>query len=952
MDTNPSKNKQLENKMEQIKFSSKDYYYSHTLDKYIAYQPLKIGNRIVKAAQKLAIPLDWDDEGRIRNITYINARRLLDELGGTLLSPKEYWQVYHEALNSNNQQILEEICSSQSTEWLDVIFEKDRAGNTFMIEHPAITMSGQSFQYWGEKKAVAIPYARPGWFDPEQNIDPATGLPKQVDIDRAKGTPAWSSTTWKYWSVFKINEPLAGIRGYVTSSGTPSLDIDIPVEAKQPVLMLRECRQNLLDPAINPELISKANALIESYLKTIVEQPAIQNPIQHETFYHQREKIIQFLDKNGPAFIACQDQEAQKIKEKFIDMLGIIRLLAIKKQDENTLRKINLLAQTLFPIQTKKIDYQNWRHYIGQNLADLQSAIANQNKIVFVMGHKNPDTDTAISCLTEAYRNHLLDPQTTYLPVIQGSRIPDEIQRLLGKELTEKIILSDQPDYQTAAKSGQARWILVDQNVSDVQRFAISIVDHHLLSPKAKKQDIAKTWEMVGSTTALIAQKFHGMGLDLDQTLAKIFYGATLMDTENRSPKKMTYKDKLIMNQLQQTAQIRDDQPFYQDLMSHLLNTDDAELLFNRDYKQDWGIFGFAVAKVKGAFGPDGAILKPNLLNRLVELAKKNNQNKNFPLTIVKVADYLENNQTVNRERVYLIFNQYVLPEFKETMFQFITAIIQHTFNHQAQIERTSDSIDFWGVGDQLSRKVTAPFIEPIVEAFNEYYYSPSTKLYVKRDFLKANDQVQKAARDLNLNLSIDREERLNNITYHEAKLLLNELGYTAMSLAEYWKILSEAKEMRDEQMSAHLQSPGFVEFLDTIIENHQTLIDHPQLMPDAQGYQYLGDKKTVEIITAEPGLIYPEDINPVTGLPNHVQDPHRYGDKRIWRYWSPDAPYCIPTRGYIFLLMQPSFDCKIHPDDALPNLGIRPCRYHINPPQVEIIADENGVRAQITRSN
>jgi len=34
---------------------------------------------------------------------------------------------------------------------------------------------------------------------------------------------------------------------------------------------------------------------------------------------------------------------------------------------------------------------------------------------------------------------------------------------------------------------------------------------------------------MAGSTTALVVQKFHGMGVDVDKDLARILYGATLM---------------------------------------------------------------------------------------------------------------------------------------------------------------------------------------------------------------------------------------------------------------------------------------------------------------------------------------------------------------------------------------------------------------------------------------
>jgi len=941
----------VESKETKRMFESGEFFYSESLDAYVAIQPLKVDDRVVKTASELGVELNWDDEGRIKDITYLDSKKLSEKLDAVMLSPSDYWKVYNEALEKGNTKMTEQLHSDQTTEWLDVVFEKDDEGNVFMIEHPKIVQTDEGIKYEGERKKIEVPDGRPGWFNPQNNINPESGLPVHVDLKREKGTPAWSSANWKYWSVFKINEPVAAIRGYVTSSGTPSLDCDIPVEAKQPVLMLRECRKELLEPAINPELMKTAKEFVEKYLLTTVDRPAIQNPQEHEVFYSDREILFNFLQKSGNEFVSSKDKEAQKMKEKFIDMMGVIRVMAKTKGDQGVKEKIDELAQNLFGIRQEEVNFSSFTFFVNNSQEKLKEALSEKKKIVFVMGHKNPDTDTAVSCLAEAYRNNLLDKTTFYIPVIQGSRIPDEIKKLLGDEISNSILLTDNPDYIAALNSGQARWILVDQNVSEVQRFAISIVDHHILSNKAKKQDVSKTWEMVGSTTALVVQKFHGMGVDMDKDLARILYGATLMDTEDRSDKKMTYKDNLVMDDLKSISEIEDDKKFYQDLMSHLLNTYDAELLFNRDYKQDWGIFGFAVAKVKGAFDEKGEEVKKDLLDRLVDLAKKNNQDKNFPLTIVKVADYLDDNETINQERVYLIFNQYVLPEFKDTMFKFITKIIHNEFkNKNVQTRQTENSVDFWGVGDQLSRKVTAPFLEAIVEAFNEYYYSPSANLYAKREFLKINEQIQQAAQELGVELSTDREGRINNITFNEAKQLLSHLGLDTMSLSEYWKILKEAEETHDEQMLKHLRSAGFVEFLDTVILDGKDIIDHPAVIKSESGYEYEGERREVIIPEGVPGLIYPEDINLETGFPKAVQDPRKYGDKRLWRYWSPDAPTCIPTRGHIFLLNQPSFDTKIHPDDALPNLGIRPCCRMVKPPIVEIMEDEKGVTAKIIK--
>ena len=119
----------------------------------------------------------------------------------------------------------------------------------------------------------------------------------------------------------------------------------------------------------------------------------------------------------------------------------------------------------------------------------------------------------------------------------------------------------------------------------------------------------------------------------------------------------MTYRDRLIMDQLMELSGIADEHTFFQDLMSHLLNTDDAARLFERDYKADWGIFGFAVAKVKGAFDKKGHELKPMLLQTLNDLAAKNNCDKNYAMTVVKIVDYEDDNEIVNRERVSLVFN-------------------------------------------------------------------------------------------------------------------------------------------------------------------------------------------------------------------------------------------------------------------------------------------------------
>ncbi|MBI3282991.1 hypothetical protein HYZ70_02845, partial [Candidatus Curtissbacteria bacterium] len=538
--------------------------------------------------------------------------------------------------------------------------------------------------------------------------------------------------------------------------------------------------------------------------------------------------------------------------------------------------------------------------------------------------------------LFEAYRNSLINPNICYVPLVQADRMPDEIARLLGPALAGAIMLWNHPLYQKAENLGQTRWILTDHNKSTKQRFAVSIVDHHIMSKVAQGQNISKTWDMAGSCASQIAQKLIGMGVNFDAGLARLLHGATLMDTENRGPKKMTYRDRLIMDYLQGLSKISDEKAFYQDLMSYLLNTNDPERLLARDYKEDWGIFGFAVAKVKGMFGPNGEELKPEVLSGLVKEAQANNHAKNFCMTIVKVVDYEDDNEKVNCERIYMIFNQYAPLEFRKVMFEALTHIIRHQFGLEIKLRTTENAIEFKGTGDQLSRKVTAPQFEVVVAAFNRFYHSAILGKEVAREFLTLTPEVKQAANELNIELYADKHGRINNITYIEMKKLAKRLGYTMLSLGEYWKLLAETKKTNDAQMQEHLMSEGFVEFTDTIVQDYSEIIDHPEVIESPDGVIYQGNARKVTVIPAHPGLIRPEDIDPETGLPVRASfDQSGYADPETWRYWSPDALIVNPTRSFIFLSDKAALDMKNHPDDALPNMGARLVTDKVHYPKV-----------------
>ncbi|MCU0652444.1 MAG: tetratricopeptide repeat protein, partial [Candidatus Omnitrophica bacterium] len=933
---------------------NEDYFYSKSTGYYVGRTPLKVDARVIQAADRAGIKLNWDDEGSIVFISREEGMRLLGELNAVGLTCAEYWKVYKDAGDSRDREMLRSLESEQFTEWLDVHFYQAN-GKYYMIEHPRLPIekNESNLIYKGKSIEVKIPKGRPGWFNPEDAKFSVVGIPQNIrQVFEGKNTP------WKYWDIYTdfLKTGLGAIRGYVTSSGTPSLDLGIPPNAKQPVLMLRECRRDLPTPNLANNIIQEAGGFIAKY------EGLISKKISFEEFWMVHPELLGFL--RGKSFQAAsslfkssQEKELYKLRERIIDMLGMLRLLAETKNEQEILKEIKDISQRIFQIKEAKIDLNRFVLFVKNSRDRLNLALSAKSPVVFVMGHKNPDTDTVISALAESFRNYLINGQLiAYFPVVQADTVPKEIRRLLGDELSDSILLTNEDIYKKSLSSGQARWILVDQNAAgEVQKFILSIIDHHAVCKVASRQNISKTLELVGSTTALVAQKIYGLGVEMDKEFCRILYGATLMDTENRLSSKMTSKDKLIMDILQIASGRGNDKEFYRGLMDQLLSAENAKFLFKRDYKEDWG-FGFSVAKLKGIFDNEGRVLKASLIKELFELAKQNNKSKNLPLTIIKIVDYKPDNETVNRERIYLIFGNAAAKEFIEAIFNLISEILNYTYrNYQGyrqKISREESFIEFWGVGVQISRKKTAPLIEPVVAAFNEYFYSPSTGLYVKREFLTFDQHLQTQADSYGLKLCHDNEGRINHITYYDARFLLKIMNFTAMSLREYWLVRKDAEEMNDAQMIGHLQHKGFVEFLDTLIEKNNFTLEHPEVIRLAGGkYSYEGQRKKIEVLDGHPGLIHPREINLGTGLPLKVCDPDKYSDVELWRYWSPDAGLVIPTRGHIFLLGQPALDMKIHPYDALPHLGIRPCCGQVSYPEVKIQQDNEGICVEIKKT-
>lgn len=844
------------------------WYYSEKLKTYVSLHPLQNDSRILNIAGKLGIKLQWDEFGNINNISFREAKALTKAAGYAMLSPSEYWTLYSEAAEKNDAELLGSLCSDCFTEILDRVYIDEKN----YIDHPGINDDGG---FCGKIIHEDIITGRPGWITPD-DIDIKTGHPFRI---RKKETV---SDVLKYWSPSmdaSVERLCFPIRGYVTSCAAISLDLGIPVEIRQPKMMVRVCSSNPPAAYFSDEEYAEINKSLNSddYLT-----------------------LKAFSDSRLFEKIKMSDSpEALTIKEQVYMALGM-NVLKSGKICENT------------------VQFGDFSDYISRSRQTLERAIKEKQTVIFVTGHRNPDSDTVISSAFEAYRFTLnsTDCSTVYLPIVQSTYIPDEIREILGDEISDSLITESEINIRGLLEDGRAGFIFTDQNYQqDIQKYVVCVTDHHKLSDSLKNTELKYPCciELAGSCTSLIIRKYLGQNLDFDEKLSRILYSAMLMDTECRVKHKMTDSDYLVMNRFAKRLSAVSDTELYSQLMYKLVSEKSVSRLYKRDYKR-FRRFGFATLKVTDVFENDNF---GSFLSEAYELADRDNKENNFYFTLVKITQYCRDGVNVEKERFYYAWNSNADRGFKEKIRGRITDSVRAAFP-AAVITDGENYTEVSGIGMQVSRKQIAPELESLVIRLTEFVYFKSIGKWVSRDFMKSNNSI----REKYPRSQTDKNGNICNISFADAKEIVSETGMSLLSLPEFWKVYHEAEKMNDVDMLESMKSGEFIEFIDTVSVGGK-LINHPVI----DGSSFTGTENCHDIIPAVPGLINTDDIDEQSGLPRAVHNPSEE-DKTLWRYWSPpESGTYIFSRSHIFLIGQPCLDAKMLPDESFMNLGIRPVK-------------------------
>ncbi|KAK6502687.1 hypothetical protein TWF506_003265 [Arthrobotrys conoides] len=671
---------------------------------------------------------------------------------------------------------------------------------------------------------------------------------------------------WKFWTPGDPDLVSGALRGFVSSSATCSLDLGIPVFAQHPMMMIRECYRKKL-------LVTKSPIL------------SIWSRYNSLTLSRDDAKIRDFLlsldlDSLKPEETVDEFQAAKEL-EMLVDMRGK-RLLLTNDSDCNM-------------------------RIIG--LSDMIKAfeVVPGSSSTFVMGHPNPDADSVVSSVFEAARRALVAKDKSKSHFAWAESIPAEVQHILGDALSEKISL----DPQKPGPSDDI--ILVDcQNIEDHRKHQVKgVIDHHILTEQFPYY-VAVSHEVSWSSTVQVYNKFLGSNLDLDGTTARILLEATRLEAEPELLKRMSALDRIAIARLEKIADTPSAYPSLMQVLTH--STNSAKETFYKDYKQT--NFGFTVIKSSSS--------DPMTISYR-RFAEVNNEKEHLPLTIVKEIVYDPRFSTAERETFQLVFND----SFHDKGFRAaVRNVIKHAcraFHKVALLEPDNDTIVIMQPLTQMPRLLLMPLLEEIVKEHLRFTFSHKLNRYIACGFF--------SGKTVKYGEAGETENVHCQLSYIKVKDLLQSSNNTSfMSLPMYWKAYHEFKALRDRHSLASLRSKTYVEVLDTYIAhlpNYEEDFGGGDKFTRKDGVYLLkngNDKALIQrLSSAQPALIYPEKGCENSGIPTEIEDPNQYGNRSLWRYWSPDAAENIATRGHIFVMDQTAIDLKIRPMESTDRLTFRP---------------------------
>ena len=220
-------------------------------------------------------------------------------------------------------------------------------------------------------------------------------------------------------------------------------------------------------------------------------------------------------------------------------------------------------------------------HLLNRN--SIENISIENNGVIYVIGHKSPDTDTVVSAIAYARLLNMLgyeakaviteeiNNETKYILEQAGVDVPEQLYDASG----ENIFLVDHSEYAQAVEG------LDDAHI-------VGVIDHHGVGSISTGNQVVYQGRPIGSTATIIWLDYLNYGLEIDKTIAYLLLGAILSDTNNLTGTTSSSVDAKAVEELAKIAGVDDVDSLYRKIHEEQLSYGDMsglEILFS-DYKE------------------------------------------------------------------------------------------------------------------------------------------------------------------------------------------------------------------------------------------------------------------------------------------------------------------------------------------------------------------------------
>ncbi len=201
---------------------------------------------------------------------------------------------------------------------------------------------------------------------------------------------------------------------------------------------------------------------------------------------------------------------------------------------------------------------------------------------VYVVGHKNPDTDSVTAAIS--YAELMKAKGEDYIPVIQGDLNPETATVLERFGVATPEVMTDATGKKIALVD-HSDLAQAPDNLSDGE--VVAIVDHHKIGDVTTNNPIFCCVKPVGCSGTVLKQLYDIEGVTLDPKVAGLMLAAILSDTVNFKSPTCTDEDKKAVAELKEIAGVDDTDSLFMDMLKAKSSVDGvpAKNLLNRDYK-------------------------------------------------------------------------------------------------------------------------------------------------------------------------------------------------------------------------------------------------------------------------------------------------------------------------------------------------------------------------------